>query len=309
MKKVLSFILLAVVVIAMVGCQSGAETSSDTSQFKVVATTTMLADLTKVIGGDVVMVEGLMGPGIDPHLYKASAGDVTRMQEADMVVFNGLHLEGKMGEIFENLSDSGKLIVEIAPGIDQEKLLGVEDDPSVHDPHIWFDVAIWKEAALVVRDGLKELSAEDADTFEANYKAYIEELDSLDAYVAERVLEVPENQRVLVTAHDAFAYFGHAYGFEVKGIQGISTASEAGTGDLRDLANFIVERNIKAVFIESSVPKKNVEALQEAVAAKGGQIIIGGELFSDSLGSPGTDAETYIGTVRSNVDTIVEALK
>jgi len=309
MKKLLSILLTVLMVSSLLaGCAPQAETT-DSGKYKVVATTTMLADLTRVIGGEYVDATGLMGPGIDPHLYKASAGDVTLMQEADMIVFNGLHLEGKMGEIFENLTDGGKLIVEIAKGIDDSKILPTADDPNVDDPHIWFNVLLWKDAARVVTDGLVELDASHKAEFEANYEAYAKELDDLHAYVLERVNELPEESRVLITAHDAFEYFGNAYGFEVKGLQGISTASEAGTGDVRDLAQYIVEHQIKAVFVESSVPRKNIEALQEAVKAKGFDVEIGGELYSDSLGNPGSEEATYLGTVKSNVDTIVDALK
>lgn len=311
MKKRFALIMILVLAIgALAGCQ-GQESQENVKKdkYNVVATTTMLADLTKIIGGKHVNVTGLMGPGIDPHLYKASAGDVTLMQEADLIVYNGLHLEGKMGEIFENLVDSGKHTVEIAKGLDESDILATADDANVHDPHIWFNVLIWKKAAGIVHDGLVKLDKAHKDEYTANYEAYAKELDELHKYVQDRVNEVPEKSRFLITAHDAFEYFGQTYGFTVKGLQGISTASEAGTSDVRDLADFIVEHEIKAIFIESSVPKKNVEALQEAVRAKGSEVEIGGELHSDSLGSPGTDAETYIGTVKSNIDTIVNALK
>lgn len=310
-KNILSVIITIVLtVLVLAGCKTKeAEGDASSGKYKVITTTTMLADLSKIIGGDVVEVRGLMGPGVDPHLYKASAGDVTIMQEADMVVFNGLHLEGKMGEIFENLDKRGKLVVEIATGLPEEELLIFAADTSVHDPHIWFDVRLWQAAAKVVVDGFKELDPEHSELFEANYNAYMEELSDLHTYILERAQEIPEDKRILVTAHDAFEYFGKAYGFEVRGLQGISTASEAGTGDVRDLADYIIEKNIKAVFVESSVPKKNIEALQEAVKAKGFDLEIGGELYSDSLGTKGTDAETYIGTVKSNIDTIVDALK
>lgn len=284
-------------------------TGSDEKVLKVVATTNMLADLSRVIGGDKVSVSGLMGPGIDPHLYQASAGDVTLMQKSDVVVYNGLHLEGKMGEIFENLTGQGYTVICIGDGIDQSKLLEWEEEDSLHDPHIWFDVALWKQAAKIVADGLSKAASEHADHFKANYDSYAKALDETDTYIKKRVHEVPEPARVLVTAHDAFNYFGRAYGFEVRGLQGISTDAEAGTADVSDLATFIVERQIKAIFIESSVPHKTIEALQAAVKAKGFDVAIGGELYSDSLGDPGSGAETYIKTVKANIDTIVDALK
>lgn len=301
--------VMAVLLVAssalVTGC-GGQPTAQD--GYTVVATTTMLADLAKAIGGDSVKVEALMGAGIDPHLYKASAGDVDKMNKADLVVYNGLHLEGKMGEIFDNLKGSNKKMVKISENLDEAKLLH-DEESGTHDPHIWFDVMLWKEASKNLYDGLVDLDPDHKDAYTKNYEAYTKELDDLDAYIKSQVELVPEQARVLITAHDAFNYFGRAYGFEVRGLQGISTASEAGTGDVSALAGFIVENKIKAIFVESSVPKKNVEALQEAVAAKGFEVSIGGELYSDSLGSAGTDAETYIGTVKANVDTIVGALK
>ncbi|MBU5593120.1 zinc ABC transporter substrate-binding protein [Clostridium sp. MSJ-4] len=313
MKKYISFVLILVITtIFIAGCGSPKDKSVNSNKgekFKVVTTTTMLADVAKHIGGDYVEVKGLMGPGVDPHLYKASAGDVTLMQKADMVVYNGLHLEGKMGEVFENLTGSGKLIVSVADGVNKEALMKSEDSANAYDPHIWFDVNIWKDAAVELTKGLKNLDKDHADEFDKNLKAYLAELDKLNEYIMQKTAELPEKSRVLITAHDAFNYFGKAYGFEVKGLQGISTASEAGTADVRELANFIVDREIKAVFIESSVPKKNIEALQEAVKAKGFDVKIGGELYSDSIGDAGTEAETYIGTFKSNIDTIVNALK
>jgi manganese/zinc/iron transport system substrate-binding protein len=267
----------------------------------------MLADLTEILGGEFVEVKGLMGPGIDPHLYKASAGDVELLQNSDMVVYNGLHLEGKMSEIFENLKSGNKLIIEASSSIDESKLISV--DNNLHDPHIWFDVSLWEEASKVVLDGLKKLDSENSEKYEENYNSYIKKLAELENYIHERINEVPKEGRVLITAHDAFNYFGKAYGFKVRGLQGISTASEAGTGDVSELANFIAERKIKAIFIESSVPKKNIEALKAAVKNKGFEVKIGGELYSDSLGSEGTEADTYIGTFKENVNTIVDALK
>lgn len=313
-KRGLNLFLMAFLIVAtIVGCtkKDDSQTSStkEDGKMKVVATTTMLADLSQIIGGDRVEVSGLMGAGIDPHLYQASAGDVTLMQEADVVVYNGLHLEGKMGEIFEQLSGQDKNVISLESGLDESKLLAAEDEESVHDPHIWFDVMIWKDAAKIVADGLIKADAEGKEVYEANLNAYLSELDAVDQYIKDRVSEIPEESRVLVTAHDAFRYFGRAYGIEVRGLQGISTEAEAGTNDVSALADFIVEKKIKAVFVESSVPTKTVEALQSAVKAKGFEVGIGGELYSDSLGDPGTEHGTYIGTMKANIDTIVDALK
>ncbi len=301
---VMSLILL------FAGCSQPAaklDTADDT--LNVVATTTMLADLSGIIGGEHVAVNGLMGPGIDPHLYQASAGDVTLMQKADVVVYNGLHLEGKMGEIFENLDSQGIFVICIEEGLDKSVLLMSEDDANVYDPHIWFDVMIWKQASQIVAEGLAKADPEHSDAYRANLEQYLKELDELDEYIHERASELPEGQRVLVTAHDAFQYFGSAYDFEVRGLQGISTDAEAGTADVSALADFIVKRRIKAIFVESSVPPKTIEALQSAVKAKGFDVAIGGELYSDSLGGENSGAQTYILTFRSNIDTIVDALK
>lgn len=302
-----TFLSLSLLLTGCAGPAAATNTSED--QLNVVATTTMLADLSAVIGGERVTVNGLMGPGIDPHLYQASAGDVSLMQKADAVVYNGLHLEGKMGEIFENLSGKGQTVICIEDGLDESRLLAWEDDSSVHDPHIWFDVSLWEEAARTVADGLSQADPQGKTEYEANLESYLKELDETDAYIRSRTEELPKEQRVLVTAHDAFQYFGKAYGFEVRGLQGISTDAEAGTGDVSGLADFIVERQIKAIFVESSVPPKTIEALQAAVKAKGFDAAIGGELYSDSLGGEDSGAGTYILTVKANIDTIVDALK
>lgn len=307
-KPFLSAVLSLSVLLA--GCSAPVvSTGAAEGKLSVVATTTMLADLSAVIGGKRVTVDGLMGPGIDPHLYQASAGDVSLMQKADVVVYNGLHLEGKMGEIFENLSGQETAVICIEDGLDESKLLASEDDSTVHDPHIWFDVSLWKEAAKAVAGGLSQADPEGKEEYEANLETYLTKLDEADAYIRSRASELPESQRVLVTAHDAFQYFGKAYGFEVRGLQGISTDAEAGTADVSDLAGFIVERQIKAIFVESSVPPKTIEALQAAVKAKGFDVAIGGELYSDSLGDAESGTDTYILTVKGNIDTIVDALK
>jgi len=294
----------------LTGCSAPAvNTDSSKDKLNIVATTTMLADLVSAIGGERVTVNGLMGPGIDPHLYQASAGDVSLMQKADVVVYNGLHLEGKMGEIFENLSNQGSAVICIEKGLDESSLLAWENDSSIHDPHIWFDVSLWKDAAKTVAIGLTDTDPNGKAEYEANLDTYLKELEETDTYIRSRADELAEEQRVLVTAHDAFQYFGKAYGFEVRGLQGISTDAEAGTADVSELANFIVERQIKAIFVESSVPPKTIEALQAAVKAKGFDVSIGGELYSDSLGDAKSEADTYILTVKANIDTIVNALK
>ena len=310
MKKIIYFlVVLTMSTVFIVGCGKEKANLNNNEKYNVVATTTLIEDLVKSIGGEYVNIQGLMGPGIDPHLYKASAGDVKLMQNADMVIYNGLHLEGKMGEVFEGIEGSDKLILAISDRVDKGKLIAFDSNLGNYDPHIWFNVELWKEAANAVAEGLKQLDRKNTDKFDENLQLYIEELDELNNYIKQRVEELPKESRILITAHDAFSYFGNAYGFEVKGLQGISTASEAGTSDVRELASFIVQRKIKAIFVESSVPRKSIEALQEAVKAQGFEVEVGGELYSDSTGNIGTEAETYIGTFKSNIDTIVDALK
>jgi manganese/zinc/iron transport system substrate-binding protein len=248
-----------------------------------------------------------MGPGVDPHLYKASEGDVTRMSEADLIVYNGLHLEAQMGEVFEQMEGRIKAVA-VTSNIDESLLLSPPDYEGAHDPHVWFDVTLWMTVVELVRDTLVELDAGSAELYKSNAESYLAQLDELHNYVSTQAERVPSEQRVVITAHDAFNYFGHAYGFEVRGLQGISTESEAGTGDVQDLAEFIASRRIPAVFIESSVPQRNIEAVQAAVKSRGFEVTIGGELFSDAMGDPGTPEGTYIGMVRHNVDTIVSAL-
>ena len=308
MKKLGIILLSAGLVIGLVGCSNEKETVDD-GKLKIVTTTTMLYDLTKNIAGEHANVEALMGPGIDPHMYQASAGDVTTMQDADIVVYNGLHLEGKMGDIFAALSKQEKQVICASDTVDPSELLSDENNPEIYDPHIWFDVNIWKTVAKHVGDQLGVFDPEHAEEYNANLEQYLVELDELDAYIKGRAEELNPEQRILVTAHDAFRYFGKAYGFEVKGLQGISTDAEAGTADVSNLAKFIASKGIKAIFIETSVPPKNIEALQAAVKAQGFAVAIGGELYSDSLGDETSGAETYVKTCMANIDTIVDALK
>lgn len=312
-KSGLLFITIMAILL-LVGCPNGKTENAPSDQAtnskkSVLATTTMLADLAKNIGGEKIEVTALMNAGVDPHLYKASAGDVDLMQKADVLVYNGLHLEAKLGEIIERLEGGDKHVINIGETINPDDILKSEDDENYPDPHIWFDVMIWKQAAKGMEEGLSKADPDNASYYKEQLAKYEKELDELHQYVTDRSQELPKAQRIMVTAHDAFRYFGKAYDFEVKGLQGISTESEAGTSDVKNLADFLVENKIKAIFVESSVPKKNVEALQEAAAARGMDISIGGELYSDSLGDKGGDAETYIGTIRSNIDTIVNALK
>lgn len=273
----------------------------------VVATTSMIADAVENIGGDRVDVTNLMGPGIDPHLYKASESDVSKMAGADIIFYNGLGLEAQMAEVFQQMR--GQIVtVAVAEVIDEAELLEDEEYEDAPDPHIWFDVSMWMRAVEQIRDSLVELDPDSSAIYEANAASYLAQLEELHEYILEQAARVPEDQRVLITAHDAFQYFGAAYGFEVRGLQGISTETEAGTADVRELADFIVDRDIKAIFIETSVPDRSILAVQAAVEARDHRVEIGGELYSDALGSPGSQAGTYIGMLGYNIDTIVNAL-
>jgi manganese/zinc/iron transport system substrate-binding protein len=300
--------LLSVLVIACSSNDVPNTNNSDNQGLNVVATTGMIADMVSVIGGDNVTVKGLMGPGVDPHLYKASAGDVALLSKADVIFYNGLHLEGKMAEIFEQMNKRGIDTVAVADGINRDDLLAPPEFKGNYDPHIWFDVDLWSDTVGTVKEKLVEIDPQNTEEYNQNAEAYLEELSELNEYVQQRANSLPKDKRVLITAHDAFNYFGRGYGFEVKGLQGISTESEAGTADVQGLAAIIVERRIPAIFVESSVPPRYIEAVQAAVKSKGFDVKVGGELFSDAMGNPGTPEGNYLGMVRHNINTIVDAL-
>jgi manganese/zinc/iron transport system substrate-binding protein len=274
---------------------------------RAVATTGMIADAVKAVGGARVEVEALMGPGIDPHQYKAGERDVIKIAEADVIFYSGLHLEAKMGDVFTKIADRLRTVAG-AEAVPSNELLAPPEFEGAHDPHVWFDVQLWRHVVEAVRDGLTALDPSSSEEYGANAEAHLAELDDLDDYVRRRASSVPEDKRVLITAHDAFNYFGRAYGFEVLALQGISTVAEAGTGDIRDLAETIAARRIPAIFVETSVSTRFVTAVQEATRARGFEVAVGGELFSDALGDDGTPEGTYIGMIRHNIDTIVEAL-
>ncbi len=305
-------LLILLVMSVLVGCarESGQDTRlADISsrQIRVVTTTGMIADAVKNVGGQRVEVTALMGPGVDPHLYKASEGDVARMAGADLIFYNGLHLEGRMTEVFEQMQRRVKTVA-VTKSIPPDSLLSPPGFQGNYDPHIWFDVRLWMQAVRAIGDQLAVFDSSSADLYIENTVIFLEKLDQLNAHVLRQAGSVPVEKRVLVTAHDAFNYFGRAYGFEVKGLQGISTAAEAGTADVQNLTRFIVERKIPAIFVESSVPPRYIEALQAAVKSRGADVQIGGNLFSDAMGSAGTIEGTYLGMVRHNIDTIVQAL-
>lgn len=277
------------------------------SQLTVSATTGMIADTASVIGGNLASVSALMGPGVDPHGYRQTRSDIVAMARADLVLRHGLHLEAQMEEFFADLSRKGK-VVAVADGIDPSLLLSHPEYPGRYDPHVWMDPELWKTVSATIASALKNVLPDQAGEIDGRLGAFLGELDGLDAYAMQVLDSVPESARVLVTAHDAFSYFGRAYGFEVLGIQGISTESEAGLSRIAELVDTLVERRIGAVFVESSVPDRNMKALIEGADARGHKVIIGGELFSDAMGQSGTYEGTYLGMIDHNVTTIAAAL-
>jgi len=303
MKQVLLLITLFALVLS--GCSQQTSTS-DT--LNVVSTTGMINDIVKNVGGSHVEAVGLMGAGVDPHLYKASEGDVSLLSSADIIFYNGLHLEAKMTDILEKMGEQ-RSVVAVTNHLDRAILRTPPEFNGQYDPHVWFDVTLWMKAVEQVRDTLVEKDPANADEYQQNTAVYLKKLEELHAYVQKQANTISPEQRVLVTAHDAFGYFGRQYGFDVKGLQGISTASEAGAKDVSQLADFIAERKLNAIFVESSVPQKNVEALQEASHSRGWDVAIGGQLYSDAMGDAGTFEGTYIGMVTANINTIANALK
>lgn len=280
--------------------------NADNDTIQVVATTGMVGDIVREIGGELVTIEVLMGPGIDPHLYKAKESDVISLSQADLVFYNGLHLEAKMGEVLEKMNLFGIVSIAVSESIPDTNLILIEE--GLYDPHVWMDPDLWKYSIWSVTDMLIKQDPEHISNYSAAYSNYLLEIVELDAYAREKLALIAPEQRVLITAHDAFTYFGEAYNFQVEGIQGISTASEASASVIRDLANRIVESGIPAIFVETSVSSKVIEALQEAVQSRGMELSIGGELYSDALGDEQSGADNYIKMFRANVDTIAQAL-
>lgn len=277
-------------------------------RLSIVTTTGMIEDAVKNVVGDSADVQALMGPGVDPHLYKATQGDLERLTQANVIFYNGLHLEGKMGEVLSKLGVR-KPVIAVADNIDSSKLKSAPNYGYAIDPHVWFDVSLWVEAVETAKKAMQEIDSGNAAYYERNATNYITQLEDLHVWVKQEIAQIPSNQRILITAHDAFGYFGEAYNIEVRGLQGISTLSEYGLKDVSDLVNFIVENKIKAVFVETSVPQRAINAVVEGCRQRGFDVKIGGNLYSDAMGEKGTPEGTYIGMVKANVNTIVNALK
>lgn len=279
----------------------------DDGKLRVVATTNIIADTAQAIAGGDAEVVALMGPGVDPHLYKASESDVRKLAGADLILYNGLHLEGKMGDILVKMARQ-RPVVAVADQVPDDELLEPPQLAGLYDPHVWFDVSLWATGVDVIADELARLDPDHAEGYRQRAADYAAQLAELDAWVESQVASLPEDRRVLITAHDAFGYFGRRYGIEVVGIQGISTLAEAGLEDVERVVDMVVDRGVPAIFVESSVSPRTVEAVQAAVRDRGAQVEIGGQLYSDALGAAGTPGGTYTGMVRHNVETLVEAL-
>ena len=274
----------------------------------IVGTTGMIGDALRQIAGESAEVGHLMGPGVDPHLFKANPGDLALLRKADLIVYNGLHLEGKMGDILEKMAEQ-KPVLALGETLPDSLLIAHETYENAYDSHIWFDVDLWRQANAALADYLLDWRPTLADTFRYRSARWQEQLEKLHEEVRFDIRQIPDSSRVLITAHDAFRYFGKAYGISVRGLQGISTVSEFGLKDRIDMTDFIVDRGIKAVFVESSVPEKYLQSVVEGCASKGHEVQIGGTLYSDAMGKPGGPADTYLKMVRYNVRTIVDALK
>ncbi|KMJ57715.1 manganese transporter [Bacillus sp. LL01] len=303
----IKLLIFGAVVLGLTGCNAAAGTDGDDT-LKVTTTIAQIGDIVKNVGGDKVQVESLMGPGIDPHLYQASQGDLRKLSDADIIFYNGLRLEGRMGDILNKMSND-KPTIAVAETIPTNLLLNDEEEAGKMDPHVWFDISLWLHTVEEVKNSLIEMDEENASYYEENATEYINKLKELDTYAKEQIATIPEESRVLVTAHDAFKYFGEAYGMEVNGLQGLSTDAEFGLNDVRSIVDLLVDRNIKAVFVESSISEDSINAVVKGAESRGHTVVIGGELYSDAMGADGTETGTYLGMFRHNIDTIVAALK
>ena len=307
----LAAVLLAGLAIALTsGCVASAERGGDVSgrQVRVTTTANFITDLAREIGGDRVEVSGLLGPGVDPHLYKASARDVQALRDADIILYGGLDLEGRMADLLEELS-ARKPAVAVTRDMPASRLRTPSQFEGKYDPHVWFSVPLWRSAATTTAEALAALDPGSAGDYRRRARDYIARLDDLDAYARGRIDAIPERSRVLITSHDAFGYLGREYGLDVVAIQGLSTQTEATTADVERVAAIVAERGVKAVFVESAVSPQTIDAVLAAAERRGQTARVGGELYADAAGDDGTPEGTYIGMVRHNVDLIAEGLR
>jgi manganese/zinc/iron transport system substrate-binding protein len=303
-------LLLAALLLAACGPQPAAPAGGTPAPLKVVVTTQQLADTVQNIAQGQVTLTSLLGPGIDPHTYVATEGDIQAFQEADLIFYNGLLLEAQMTRVLEQIGKGGDVqVVAVGDKLDPLTLLNWEPEAGLpYDPPIWNDVRLWTQVTYVIRDTLMAADPANATAYEANAAGYAAQLEQVHTYTLDQVQRIPQERRVLVTAHDAFSYYGRAYGLQVEAVQGISTQSEASAADIQALADIIIKSQVPAIFVESTISPRTIEAVQAAVQAGGQEVAIGGQLYSDAMGEPGTPQGTYIGMLRHNIDTIVAAL-
>ena len=306
----IAFVVFAAALI-LPGCERLADLSSTDDRIRVLCTTGQVGDMLEHIGGQYVDVRTLMGPGVDPHLYKATPGDIRLLKGAKAIFYNGLHLEGRLAEVLEKLSKRKPTFAVVEEILQRtpDRLRNAPEFAASYDPHIWFDVGLWADCAEYAARKLIEVDPAHAAAYRQQAEDYIAELRALDAETRRRLAEIPKRQRVLITAHDAFGYFGRAYDVEVHGLQGISTTDEADLGAINDLVRLLVARQVKAVFIETSVPSKNIRSLIQGCQAAGHPLVLGGEIYSDAMGPAGTPEGTYVGMIRYNVERIARALE
>ncbi|MEK5440849.1 MULTISPECIES: metal ABC transporter solute-binding protein, Zn/Mn family [unclassified Fredinandcohnia] len=313
MKKVKSIFGLFILGVCMswvlIGCNATTNQTYDgdsgSGKIQVITTIAQIGEPMQIIGGDRVEIISLMGPGVDPHLYQATQGDIATLQNADIIFYNGLHLEGNLGEVFDKLKET-KPVFAIGESIDESQLL--KDEGGAIDPHIWFDLDLWKTALESATENLIELSPENANYFEENKQDYFAKIDELKAEATKKMSSIPVEQRVLVTAHDAFGYFGRMYDIEVVGLQGLSTEDEVGISDIQSTVDLLLEKKVPSVFVESSINQNSIKAVIEGAAKKGLDVSLGGELFSDAMGQDGTEEGTYLGMYLHNVNTVYDNL-
>lgn len=305
LRSCLPLFLLGLLLL-VAGC--GKRELSPSGKLNIVTTVGMVTDIVERVAGDDAVVIPLMGPGVDPHLYKASYRDVSKLDQADIVFYSGLHLEGKMTTILEKMARQ-KAVVAVAEAIPDSLRRSPPQFKGHYDPHVWMDPSLWAYTLIPITAELSQARPEHAALYQARAESLAVEFANLHEWARLELATIPIERRVLITAHDAFGYFGQAFDVKVEGLQGISTATEFGLADVTRLVDLISHRGIKAVFVESSVPRKPLEAVIAGCRARGHNVVIGGELYSDAMGEPGTDDGTYFGMIRHNVTTIVEALR
>lgn len=308
MHRSFKLLLLSLLALSLSAC-AGAAPASD-GRLNVVATTGHLGDAVRNIAGEAVVLTTLLGPGIDPHSYVATESDLRTFQGADLIFANGRHLEAQLDRVLSQINERGDAtVIAVADRLDPTLLLNWEPESGMpFDPHVWNDVVLWQQVVELVRDELIAADPANSADYSRNATAYLAELSALDSEIRAAVADIPVERRVIVTAHDAFGYLGRAYGFEVEAVQGISTQAEAGTADIQALARLVVEREVPAIFIETTISPRTIEAVQAAVRAAGREVALGGELYSDALGAADGPSGSYIGMMRHNINTIVAAL-